>query len=147
MSVDNETMDSAMKLIATVKQKEIDSRDKIMQVAISGIQAAMTELIAIGEDLSDAKKIDAPGLVKQIVDAIRSIKVEFPDITPSVRVEAPEVNISPKLDVSVSAGENHIHVSPSSPTVTVIEAEKCRQMKVDFEYRKGLIVGATITKV
>lgn len=143
----SDDLKSAMDLIAAVRQKEVDHRDKALQVAVNGIQAAMTELISIAEDLSETKKVDADGLVKKIVDAIKSVKFEFPDVRPVVRVDAPTVSISPKLDVSVSAGENHIHIPPQpAPVVTVMEAEKCRQMKVEFEYKKGYIVGALITK-
>ena len=150
MSEDLEAIQAAMKRLTAGRSKDAEARDKALTVAMQGVQAALTELVSMAENAAEHEEPDYGPMVDRIVGAIRAIKVQAPDVElrPQITVAAPLVNVSPKLDVTVKAGEshNHITVQPAEPVIHLLPSPKA-VFKVDIDYgRSGLPVSMTITR-
>lgn len=144
MTEDLEVVQAAMKRLTEARAKDAkdaETSQRALAVALNGVQAALTELLALTERTAAAEPPDLAPMVERIVGAIRGLKVQ-----PQTTVEAPSVNVSPKLDVTVTAGESHNHVTVPAPEVKVIPAT-WKTVEVKFKYDAGAIVGATLTRV
>jgi hypothetical protein len=151
MSEDLEAIQAAMKRLTESSSKSAEARDRALTVAMQGVQAALTELVALAESEPEEASTDFGPLVDRIVGAIRDLKLQAPDmeLRPQISVAAPTVNVSPKLDVTVAAGPNHNHISvqPAAAEVHVLPPAGPATWTVDINYgRGGLPSSMTITR-
>jgi hypothetical protein len=103
------------------------------ELLTAALQAVNKTLSASGDESKAAAKV--------IADAIKSIQFKSSD----VKVE-PQINVSSgPIDLTVTAGETHNHITMPAPEVTIAEST-WKTLKVDFSYRNGSIVGATVKR-
>jgi hypothetical protein len=147
MTPDLKTIADALGKLQAQGASEDAKRTEAMTRALQSISAALTNLVEIAE--GDEKE-DEGDPYASLVEAMRSLRIEAPAVSvaaPTVNVEAPTVNVPENpVALTVQAGPNHNHVTVPEPKVTVLPATTWGELKVSFEYRGDMIVGATVTR-
>lgn len=138
---------AALEKLGKSGASEDAKRTQALTAALNSISAALTDLVSVAE--SRVEQGDSTDVAAIVERAISSINVEAPEIRfePTINVESPVVNMPElPLALTVQAGPNHNHVNVASPEVTVMPAPDWKRLKVDFDYRNGSIVSASITR-
>jgi hypothetical protein len=147
MTPDLKTIADALGKLQAQGASEDAKRTEAMTRALQSISAALTNLVEIAE--GDEKE-DEGDPYASLVEAMRSLRIEAPAVNvaaPTVNVEAPTVNVPENpLALTVQAGPNHNHIQVTPAEVKVMPATTWGELKVAFEYRGDMIVGATVTR-
>jgi hypothetical protein len=107
--------------------------------ALQSVSVALSEMVQLMEAAQSAGEEKA----KASAEAMRKIAeaVAGMNLAPQISVQ-PTINVpSQPLEVSVKAGENHIHVQAPPATDSAF-----KHLKIEFTFRGDQIVGADIVR-
>lgn len=121
-----EQIQAALKQLTDENGKKDAERYDAIEFALTEIATAMTDLVAVAqtlkaeepeEDDSDEERVRAEMFANTIAEAIRSVRIEAPNI----EVKAPSVTVTPTFNVPSPVIKNEITTPPVTVTPTPVQ--------------------------
>lgn len=135
MSQDLEVLQASLKRLLASKESDREAYNRALVVAMQGVQAALTELIAANERAEEADP-KAGGAsddairqaTDRIVNAIRGVKLDAPEMP------APVVKVAP-AQVTVAAPSVTVAAAPPAVNHVTVQApaERPRAIRYDID--------------
>lgn len=148
MSADLEALQASISRLLAEKNRGNEANAKALLVAMQGVQAALTEVMALSErETTDEDKQIILAAADRIAQAVSQIKMQAPDVTvaaPVVNVEAPQVHCQFEVPESPPPRvHNQINVQPADVKLQLAAGDVTMTFK--FNYTGPYISGGTAT--